>query len=90
MHTEIDKLCSIIILLSLGIIAVYASIQTAFITGLVAALWPHQLLSWQAWCMLVKSFNQDQILKNYDYIINWPSFFFLIHIFDFVTTVHWF
>lgn len=38
MHTEINKLCAIIILLSLGIIAVYASIQTAFMTGLVAAL----------------------------------------------------
>ena len=38
MYTEIDKLCSIIILLSLGIIAVYASIQTAFMTGLITAL----------------------------------------------------
>ena len=38
MYTKINKFCAIIILLSLSIIAVYASIQTAFMTGLVTAL----------------------------------------------------
>ena len=37
MYNNINKFCAIIILLSLGIIAVYASIQTAFMTGLVTA-----------------------------------------------------
>ena len=38
MYTKLNKFCAIIILLSLGIIAVYASIQTAFMTGLITAL----------------------------------------------------
>ncbi len=38
MYIKINTFCFIIILMSLGIIAVYASIQTAFMTGLVTAL----------------------------------------------------
>ncbi|NJD53599.1 MAG: hypothetical protein FIB07_12105 [Candidatus Methanoperedens sp.] len=38
MYIKLNNFCFIIIFLSLGIIAGYASIQTAFMTGLVTAL----------------------------------------------------
>jgi len=58
MSNKINKFCAIIILLSLGIIAVYASIQTAFMTGLVTSIVARQLLSLWEWYMLVKKYMQ--------------------------------
>ena len=74
MYNKINKFCAIIILLSMGIIAVYASIQTAFMTGLVTALVapPAAVLAGRvnAGKKLLSDFEKLLIPSSYDDILN--------------------